>query len=72
MKASTFTIALTTLLASQSAFAAELDLKITNQGFETECTLDVEVIVSKIDQLTTKLQLLQALGHSIKINSDNS
>lgn len=30
MKASTFTIALTTLLASQSAFAAELDLKITN------------------------------------------
>ncbi len=47
----------------------DLGLKITNQGFENQCTLDVEVIVSKVDHLHTKLQLLQDLGRSIKLRS---
>lgn len=45
----------------------DLDLNIKNQGFEEGCTLEVEVIVSKIETLKTKTQLLMDTGHQIKL-----
>jgi uncharacterized YigZ family protein len=45
----------------------DLNLNIKNQGFENDCTLDVEVIVSKIEVLNTKVQLLIDTGHKIKL-----
>jgi len=45
----------------------DLDLKIKNQGFDNGCTLDVEVIISKVEPLKTKVQLLEDTGHQIKM-----
>lgn len=45
----------------------DLDLNIKNQGFEDGCTLDIEVIVSRIEVLKTKVQLLIDTGHKIKL-----
>lgn len=45
----------------------ELDLKINAQGFDDGCTLDVEVIISTVKSLKTKVQLLIDTGHNIKL-----
>jgi uncharacterized YigZ family protein len=45
----------------------DLDLKVKNQGFEDGCTLDVEVIISTIEILKSKVQLLIDTGHKIKL-----
>ena len=45
----------------------DLDLNIKNQGFEDGCTLDIEVIVSKVKTLKTKVKLLADTGHKVKL-----
>ena len=47
----------------------DFDLNIKDQGFETESTLDFEVIISKIDMLEAKIQLLIDLKHSLRLKA---
>ena len=37
----------------------EFNLRITNQGYDQESTLDAEVIISKVDELQSKCRFLQ-------------
>lgn len=45
---------------------SDFELEIINQEFEMECILKAEVIVSKVDELTGKCQLLHDLGRAIQ------
>ena len=45
----------------------DFELKVKNQGFDDGCTLDVEVIVSTVESLKIKVQLLIDTGHQIKM-----
>lgn len=47
--------------------ANELNLKITDQGYDTACTLDAEVIVSKLAQLQSQVDLMQKTGSTLKL-----
>ena len=47
----------------------EMDIRITNQGFDTQCTLDVSVKVSAIEPLQNKIKLMQDLGHTIHLKA---
>lgn len=46
----------------------DLDLKITHQGYEAECSLEVAVIVSKVAQLEAKVDLLQKTGTALSLD----
>lgn len=50
----------------------DLDLKILNQGYEAQCTLDVDVIVSKIELLEGKIDLMQKMGSPISLKVQES
>lgn len=43
----------------------DLSLKILNQGYEDQCTLDVEVIVSTVASLEEKVDLMQKMGNKL-------
>ena len=43
----------------------DLNLKILNQGYEAQCTLDVDVIVSTVAVLEGKVDLMQKMGGKI-------
>lgn len=45
----------------------DLNLKILNQGYEEQCTLDIEVIVSTIAVLKGKVDLMQKTGNQLKL-----
>ena len=45
----------------------DLGLNITAQGYEAECTLDVAVIVSKVETLESKVDLMQKTGTTLKL-----
>lgn len=47
----------------------DLGLRILNQGYEEQCTLDVEVIVSAIKLLEDKVDLMQKTGSKLKFKS---
>tara|TARA_R110000796_G_scaffold185330_2_gene302124 strand:- start:215340 stop:215957 length:618 start_codon:yes stop_codon:yes gene_type:complete len=48
----------------------ELDLEITNQTFEIACSMEVDVLLSKVEIFESKVQLLQDLSHDIKLTSN--
>ncbi len=43
----------------------DLNLKILNQGYDEQCTLDVEVIVSTVATLEGKVELMQKTGSTL-------
>ena len=45
----------------------ELDLEIGHQTFEMECSIQVEVLLSKIEIFESKVKLLQDLSHEIRL-----
>lgn len=45
---------------------SDFELEIISQNFEMECELRAEVIVSKVEELTNKCQLLSDLGRNIQ------
>lgn len=45
---------------------SDFELEIINQQFEMECVLEAEVIVSKVEELINKCQLLHDLGRAIQ------
>jgi len=47
----------------------DLDLKVLGQGYETQCTLDVEVIVSKVEMLESKAELMQKMGQGLRLKN---
>lgn len=48
----------------------ELDLNIKGQDYDTGCVMTLKVIVSKLEIMNQKLTLLNDLGHSIVIKTD--
>lgn len=47
---------------------SDFELEIVNQNFEMECELKAEVIVSKTEELRSKVTLLQNLSHPIQFD----
>lgn len=45
---------------------SDFEMEITNQEFEIQCILEAEVIVSKVEELSNKCQLLHDLGRAIQ------
>ena len=45
----------------------ELDLKITGQSYESQCTLEAEVIVSRLELLERKWDLMHKTGSDIRL-----
>jgi uncharacterized YigZ family protein len=45
----------------------ELDLDITNQTFEMNCSISVNVLLSRVAIFESKVQLLQDLSHKIRL-----
>ena len=45
----------------------QFELKVLGQGYENLCTLDAEVIVSKLDALMAKVELMQKTGSAIQL-----
>jgi len=48
----------------------DLDLSIKGQGYDSGCVMTIEVIVSKLEAMTEKLTLLNDLGHTIVIQTN--
>ena len=44
----------------------DFEMQITRQEFEMECSLEAELIVSKVEEFETKVILLQNLSHAIQ------
>lgn len=48
----------------------DLDLKVKGQDYDSQCIMNLEVIISQMKPLTEKLQLLNDLGHPIVLKQD--
>lgn len=44
---------------------SEFEMEISNQTFEMECTIEAEILVSKVEEFESKITLLQNLSHPI-------
>lgn len=49
----------------------DLDLKVKGQDYDTDCLMTLEVIISKLSLMNSKIQLLNDLGHHIHIKTES-
>lgn len=47
---------------------SDLDLKIAGQNYEADCTIQLDVVISKQEMLLGKLKLLQDMNHPISLS----